>query len=58
MQKVTLYFLERPDIKINIELYFNGSGQLILDGYDIGKSVKYFGAIRIMNTPSPLSQRR
>ena len=42
MQKVTLYFLERPDIKINIELYFDESGQLILDGYDIGKSVKDF----------------
>ncbi|KAF5061976.1 hypothetical protein DSECCO2_309790 [anaerobic digester metagenome] len=41
MQKVTLYFLERPDIKINIELYFSESGQLILDGYDFGKSVEY-----------------
>lgn len=42
MQKVTLYFLERPDIKISIELYFNESGQLILNGYDIGKSVTNF----------------
>ena len=41
MQKVILCFLKKPDIKISIELYFNESGQLTLDGYDIGKSVQY-----------------
>jgi hypothetical protein len=41
MQKVTLFYLERPGIKINIGLYFSESGQLTLDGYDIGKSVQY-----------------
>ena len=44
MNKVTLFHLERPDIKISIELYFTERNQLYFDGYDIGKSVEeHFG---------------
>ena len=39
MEKITLYREERADIKINMEMYFNEKGQLIFDGYDIGKTV-------------------
>ena len=40
MQKVTLYKVERPDIKISMEIYFNEEDQLYFDGYDIGKTVE------------------
>lgn len=40
MEKVTLFYLERSDIKISIEIYFTDKGQLYFDGYDIGKSVE------------------
>ena len=40
MEKIILYKKERPDIKISMEMYFNEEGQLIFDGYDIGKTVK------------------
>ena len=40
MEKVTLFFLERPDIKISMQLYFNEKGQLYFDGYDTGKLVE------------------
>jgi hypothetical protein len=41
---VTLFKLEREDIKISMEIYFNDKGQLYFDGYDIGKSVEdYWG---------------
>ncbi len=39
-QKVTLFHLERPDIKISMEIYFNENSQLCFDGYDIGKVVR------------------
>jgi hypothetical protein len=39
MERIELFKLERPDIKISMEMYFNKKGQLIFDGYDIGKSV-------------------
>lgn len=39
MEKVTLFYLERPDIKISMQIYFNEKGQLYFDGYDIGKRV-------------------
>ena len=35
----TLYHLEREDIKINIVARFE-KGKLIIDGYDIGKTVE------------------
>ena len=40
MEKVTLFYLERPDIKISMQIYFNDKDQLYFDGYDIGKSVE------------------
>ena len=40
MERIILFKLERPDIKISMEMYFNEKGQLIFDGYDIGKTVE------------------
>jgi hypothetical protein len=40
MEKITLYELENDNIRISMKLYFNEKGQLIFDGYDIGKKVK------------------
>jgi hypothetical protein len=40
VEKVTLFHLENPGIKISMQLYFNEQNQLIFDGYDIGKSVE------------------
>lgn len=40
MEKVILFDLERPDIKISMQVYFNEKDQLYFDGYDIGKSVE------------------
>jgi len=40
MEKVTLFSLEKPEIKISMELYFNEKDQLYFDGYDVGKSVE------------------
>ncbi len=39
MEKVILFSLERSDIKISMQIYFNEKEQLYFDGYDIGKSV-------------------
>ena len=39
MEKIVLFYEERLDIKIRMEMYFNEQGQLIFDGYDIGKTV-------------------
>jgi hypothetical protein len=45
MDKVTLFQLENENIKITIEAYFD-SGNLVVEGYDIGKTVKeYWGDI-------------
>ena len=38
-ESITLYHLEREDIKINIVARFE-KDKLIIDGYDIGKTVK------------------
>ncbi|HET9569794.1 MAG TPA: hypothetical protein VFP20_00070 [Bacteroidales bacterium] len=40
MDKVTLYKKDLPNITISMELYFNEKGQLIFDGYDLGKLVE------------------
>jgi hypothetical protein len=40
MDKVTLFSLNAPDIKISMQIYFNEKGQLYFDGYDIGEKVK------------------
>ena len=40
MERITLFKLENPHIKISMEIFFNEKEQLIFDGYDIGKSVE------------------
>jgi hypothetical protein len=40
MEKVTLFSLHTPDIKISMQIYFTEKGQLYFDGYDIGKRVE------------------
>jgi hypothetical protein len=46
MDQVTLFQLENEDIKITIEAYFDAAGNLVVEGYDIGKIVKeYWGDI-------------
>lgn len=40
MEKVTLFKIDRPDIKVTMEVYFNEKGQLYFNGYDIGKTVE------------------
>lgn len=40
MEKIILYKEESENIKISMEMYFNEKGQLIFDGFDIGKTVK------------------
>ncbi|WP_157624737.1 hypothetical protein [Sunxiuqinia dokdonensis] len=40
MERVTLFKMDNPDIKISMEIYFNEQDQLIFDGYDIGKRVE------------------
>jgi len=40
MEKVTLFYLENPNIKISIQIYFNEKDQLYFDGYDTGKIVE------------------
>lgn len=40
MERIKLFSLEGPTIKISMELYFNERGQLIFDGYDVGKGVE------------------
>src|ERR1700712_5027597 len=44
MYSVSLFYLEQPDIKISMDLYFTEKNQLFFDGYDIGKAVeKHWG---------------
>lgn len=42
MDKIVLYHVDRPEIKISMIMYFDDMGQLIFDGYDIGKTVSDF----------------
>jgi len=41
MSKVTLFQFKSPEIKVIIEAYFDGE-KLVIEGYDIGKSVEEF----------------
>ena len=44
MDRVLLFSMDTDTIKVTIEMYFNEAGNLILEGYDIGKSVEeYWG---------------
>lgn len=40
MDRIELFKVVSPTIKISMQLYFNEKGQLIFDGYDIGKGVE------------------
>lgn len=42
--RILLFSLDRPDIKVTIEAFFDDQGRLVVEGYDIGKSVEeYWG---------------
>ena len=44
MDRVILFQREDESIKITIEAYFDGKGNLMVEGYDIGKTVEeYWG---------------
>lgn len=44
MDSVVLYAFRSPEIKISIEACFKENGDLVIDGFDIGKTVEnYFG---------------
>ncbi len=44
MKRVILFSLTNENIKISIEAYFDALGNLVIDGYDIGKTVSdYWG---------------
>jgi len=44
MNRILLFSLKTDEIKVTVEAYFDGSGNLIIDGYDIGKKVEaYWG---------------
>lgn len=42
MDKVVLYSYQDEDIKVIIEAYFDDLGNMIVEGYDIGKKVEDF----------------
>ena len=44
MDRILLFSLKTNDIKVTVEVYFDGTGNLVIDGYDIGKKVEdYWG---------------
>jgi hypothetical protein len=44
MDRVVLFTSTTPDIKVTIEVYFDPAGNLVVEGYDIGKQVEeYWG---------------
>lgn len=44
MERVLLFSLRTEHIKVTIEAYFDESGNLVIEGYDIGKTVEdYWG---------------
>lgn len=44
MDRVLLYFSATPGIKVTVEIYFDEAENLVLEGYDIGKTVEeYWG---------------
>lgn len=44
MDSVLLFSLTNDTIKVTVEAYFNVTGSLVIDGYDIGKKVEeYWG---------------
>jgi hypothetical protein len=44
MERVALFSLKTEQIKVIIEAYFDTTGNLVIEGYDIGKTVEeYWG---------------
>lgn len=44
MDRILLFSLKTDDIKITVEVYFDSTGNLVVEGYDIGKKVEdYWG---------------
>ena len=44
MDSILLFSMHTPEIKVTIEAYFDSNGNLVVDGYDIGKRVdEYWG---------------
>jgi hypothetical protein len=44
MERVLLFSLQNEGIKVTIEAFFDDAGNLVVEGYDIGKTVKdYWG---------------
>ena len=44
MERVVLFSLETTHIKVIVEVYFDAANNLIIEGYDIGKTVEeYWG---------------
>src|SRR5215510_4811731 len=44
MDRVVLFTSKTPDISVTIEAYFDSDGNLVVEGYDIGKQVEeYWG---------------
>ena len=44
MLRVLLFSLKTTDIKVTVEAFFDDAGNLIVEGYDIGKTVEsYWG---------------
>lgn len=43
-ERVLLFSINRPDIRVTVEAYFDHRGSLIVEGYDIGATVEdYWG---------------
>lgn len=42
MLNVVLFSLTNENIKVTIEAYFDANGNLVIEGYDIGKTVKEY----------------
>lgn len=40
LEKINLFTLDSPKIKISMDIYFNEKHQLIFEGYDVGKTVE------------------
>lgn len=41
-ERIVLYTHQSSDIEVSMEMYFNEKGELIFDGYDIGKIVEEY----------------
>lgn len=42
MKSVVLFFRETPEIKVIVEAYFDAADNLVIEGYDIGRTVEQY----------------